>query len=203
MKVSVEATTECDPSSSSPRAASLVAGMSLALMTVIAPFGLLIALPDGKTDVAAGAVLAIATLDVVAAVALAIVLMPAGPLLAGLTAGLRITYAAVFAVAGAFLFAPAERSRFESIWDAGLLIFGVHLVVVGLAIWRIDTIPTWLGALVGIAGVGYITDTFLALASGTSFSLAAFTFVGEVTLLVWLLIRGGRPPSIAGLPRCS
>jgi hypothetical protein len=49
------------------------------------------------------------------------------------------------------------------------------------------------GILLVIAGLGYIADGFVAvLVPGASISIGQFTFVGEVALIFWLLIRGSR-----------
>lgn len=69
-----------------------------------------------------------------------------------------------------------------------LLIFGVHLALVGLAIVRAPSIPTWIGVLVLIAGAGYAAvATLLALGTGSPLTFAEFTFIGEVVLLIWLI----------------
>lgn len=176
------------------RTSALVAGTSLALMAFIAPLGLLIALPAGMTGIAALSVLVIAALDVVAAVALYPVLRPGGELLAQIASATRVAYGAVFAVAAGSLIDPVDTAHFQAVWDAGLLIFGVHLMLVGVAIVRSAAIPTWIGILVFIAGAGYAADTtIVALSPGSLLSIAGFTFVGEVVLLVWLIGWGGRP----------
>lgn len=177
------------------RAASVVAGSSLAAMAVLAPLGLLVALPAGRTGVAAVVVLVVAILDVVAAVALLPVLVPGGVLLARTAIALRLAYAAVFAVAGASLLAPVDEDRFQATWEAGLLVFGAHLVLVGIAGCRGGVIPAWIGVLVVVSGAGYLFDALVgALVPSGTLSIGALTFVGEVVLLVWLLVRGGRAP---------
>lgn len=175
------------------RTSSIVAGVSLALMVVLAPLGIFVALPAGATGAAAIAILAIAVLDVIAGVALYPVLASGGTLLAQCAVATRIAYGAVFAVAAGFLFAPADVDRFQSIWDAGLLLFGVHLVLTGLAIVRSTVIPTWIGLLVLVAGVGYTVDSIAVavLPTGPT-ALGQFTFFGEVILLIWLIGWGGR-----------
>jgi len=64
---------------------------------------------------------------------------------------------------------------------------GFYLVV------RSSYVPTWLGILLVPAGLGYIIDSFgLILVRDYSFGVAAFTFVGEALLMLWLLVRGRR-----------
>jgi hypothetical protein len=49
------------------------------------------------------------------------------------------------------------------------------------------------GILVVVAGVGYLVDATAALlVPGTVLGVATFTFVGELVLIVWLFMRGGR-----------
>lgn len=133
-------------------------------------------------------------LDVVVAVALLPVLSPGGALLAQVSTAMRIAYAAVFAVAAGSLLDPADEARFLATWTAALLIFGVHLGFVGVAALRTRTIPLWICVLVMVAGVGYIVDSLITILVPSSvFSIGQFTFVGEVVLLLWLIIRGGRP----------
>lgn len=188
------------------RTSALVAGISLALMALLAPLGLLVALPAGQTGVAALLVLVVAGLDVVVAVALYPVLAPGGRLLAQIAAAMRVTYAAVFAVAAGSLLDPVNVAHFQAVWDAGLLIFGAHLALVGLAVVRASSIPTWIGLLVLVAGAGYLADAILAaLSPGSPLAFGEFTFVGEVVLLIWLIGWGGRRERAidraAGAPR--
>ncbi|MGA4670389.1 DUF4386 family protein [Propionibacteriaceae bacterium Y1923] len=188
------------PSSTVPvRTAAIVAGSSLALMAVLAPLGVMVALPAGATGAAALVVLLVAALDVVVGVALYPVVKPGGALLAGTSAALRIAYAAVFAAAAGSLLAPADTARFQAIWDAGLLLFGLHLGVAGLAMVRARTMPTthpmptWVGILLVIAGAGYVVDAVtVALTPANPTAFGEFTFIGEVVLLVWLIGWGGR-----------
>ncbi|MGR0219933.1 DUF4386 family protein [Agromyces sp. ZXT2-6] len=177
----------------STRAAALVAGISLALMAVLAPLGLLVALPAGLTGPAAVAVLVIAVLDVIVGVALYPILRPGGELIAQVAAALRVAYGAAFAVAAGALLEPADPERFQAMWDAALFVFGLHLLAVGIAAVRASSIPTWIGVLVLIAGAGYAIDAVsVALAPSAPLGIGQFVFVGEVVLLVWLIGWGGR-----------
>ncbi|QCC78822.1 DUF4386 family protein [Nocardioides daphniae] len=175
------------------RTPAVVAGAALLVMAVLAPLGLLLALPAGHFGVAALVALTVAVLDVVAAVALLPVLATGGELWAWIAATLRVAYAAVFTVAGASLLAPVDEARFHAVWDAGLLVFGAHLLVAGAACVRSTLVPTWIGWLVVLAGAGYAFDAVVvAVGAESAFSLGAVTFVGEVVLLLWLLVRCGR-----------
>lgn len=154
-------------------------------------------------------VLAVAILDVIVALALWAYFKPAAPKLAVMTAGVRIMYAAIFLVAIAQLFDvwpslaaegtnPAaeqfvfdEAMRFYAIWDVGLGVFGVHLVLLGSLVFFTPYTPKWIGVLLFIAGLGYVIDTLDAvLLAGSIPEVSTVTFVGEVVFLLWLLIRG-------------
>lgn len=159
----------------------------MAVIAPIANFGLI---PAGQTGTAAALLAVVVVLDVVAALALVPVLREAGHRLAQLAAALRILYAAAFAVAVAQL-AAGSVEAFQSIWDAALAVFGLHLLLVATLFLRGRALPSWVGILVGIAGVGYLVDAALVVGNSQA-AIGQFTFVGEVVLLVWLLGWGGR-----------
>jgi hypothetical protein len=49
------------------------------------------------------------------------------------------------------------------------------------------------GILLVVAGLGYAVDGFgLVLVPGYALDIGRFTFVGEVALIFWLLIKGSR-----------
>lgn len=80
---------------------------------------------------------------------------------------------------------------FHLLWDVGLLLFGVHLILVGWLAYRASYVPRWLGVLLVIAGAGYAVDSVGVLVTpGSLPAVAVFTFFGEVLLIWWLLARG-------------
>ena len=142
-------------------------------------------------------------LDVVVAWGLYIVLMPANKNLSALAAWLRVIYGGIFIFAISKLYVALQvlaadgvqamsfLKAFQSIWDNGLILFGFHLLVLGYLAFKSGYIPKWLGGLLVLAGLGYIVDGFgRMLSPAYSFSLAQFTFIGEVFLIFWLLWRG-------------
>ncbi len=166
--------------------------------------------------------LIVAILDVVVAWALYVLLRPAGRSIALLSAWFRVVYAAVFAAALGNLFvavrllsdadslkafgagqldaqAMMSVNAFNDGWDLALVIFGLHLLVLGYLIFKSGYIPRVLGILVMIASFGYLIDSFGGLLSTSyNINLAQFTFIGEVLLMVWLLWKGVRlkePPA--------
>jgi hypothetical protein len=92
---------------------------------------------------------------------------------------------------------PAQAMRaidaYDTIWNVGLILFGVHLLLVGYLAYRSGFMAKVFGILLVIAGLGYLVDGFvLVLVPGPSISIGQFTFVGEVALIFWLLIKGSR-----------
>ncbi|MBM7075179.1 DUF4386 domain-containing protein [Micromonospora humida] len=157
------------------------------------------------------ALFAVACLDVLVGWALRAFLDHAQPTVALLAAWCRTGYAVVLAGAVVHLTgvagllrdgAGADRLRadgypgltgFQQVWSLGLLLFGVHLLLVGWLAWRSDTVPTWVAALVAVAGAGYLADSAGPLVTADyPVQVAGVTFVGEVVLLGWLLVHAAR-----------
>lgn len=158
---------------------------------------------------------AVAALDVVVAWALYHVFAPVDTGLSMLAAAFRYVYAGVFLVAIGRLvgavdlltgggmdgfgtrqveaLALAEIEAFGDMWSAGLGLFGVHLLLVGYLAWRSGYVPRWLGVLLVVAAGGYLFDSVAAILVGDAApAIAEFTFLGEVLLAAWLLVRGRR-----------
>ncbi|MGO1509395.1 MAG: DUF4386 family protein [Actinomycetaceae bacterium] len=179
-------------SPASPRP-PLVAAAGLTAMAVVSPLAVFLALPDGRTTLAAALMLVVAALDVLVALALVPVLAPAGRRLAHVAAALRIAYAVGLVVAAVLLLATADADRFTEVWDPALGIFGLSLLAVGVLLWRLLGAPLWLGAIVAVAGLGYLVAAVVAVvAPGSLPELGAVTFVGEVALIVWLVVHAAR-----------
>ena len=145
----------------------------------------------------------VAILDVVVAWALYILLVPANKNLSALAAWLRVVYAGIFIFAISKLYVALQvitadgtqtmsfLKAFQSIWDMALILFGFHLLVLGYLAFTSGFIPRWLGAFLLLAAVGYIVDGFgKTLSPAYNLNIAQFTFVGEVLLIFWLLLRG-------------
>jgi hypothetical protein len=143
----------------------------------------------------------VAALDVVVAWALYRVFKPVSDALSKLAACLRIAYAAVFVVAisqliGALrLHAQALQhiNTFTTIWDAGLVLFGLNLFVLAYLAYRSGYVPKLLGVLLAIAGFGYVFDTIVrVLVRAASSDVSAITGMGEFVFALWLVIGGRR-----------
>ena len=155
-------------------------------------------------------------LDVVIAWALYRVFSPVNKGLSMLAAALRLVYSGVFMVAIAQLLgvmrlvsndgnralfgadlmnaqAMLGITAFNDIWHAGLFLFGLHLILIGYLAYRSGYVPRLLGALLAIAGLGYVADSLgTVLSQGTWTDISSFTFLGEFLLALWLVIRARR-----------
>jgi hypothetical protein len=209
----------------SPGAASLVAGISLALMAVFGAWAHLGALAplfvegDAARTTAnvlaaeaifragAAAMVLMAVLDIIVAVALYLVLEPVSRGVALASAAFRVAYTAGLVVAVGFLVpVPALLDEpdlvlrafesYDAIWQTSLILFAVHLLLIGYLGYRSGFMPRIFGILLVVAGLGYLADGFGGiLVPDFSPTFTFFTFVGEVALIIWLLISGRRLPN--------
>ena len=149
----------------------------------------------------------VAILDVFVAFSLCKAFRSTGTRLMGITSGLRIAYAAGFAIAISQLVpiarhldgdlanagAAARRAgveagveRFNDVWHVALAVFGLHLIALAVAA-RKGGLPRILTVLLAIAGCGYLLDAVWNVLTGTSSEISAYTFIGEFTLALWLV----------------
>jgi hypothetical protein len=158
--------------------------------------------------------LLVVVLDAVVAWALYRVFRPVSPAISMLTAVFRLVYTAVLLVAVGQLLraldvltvgsAPApgtadvsehallELNAFQHLYDLGLFLFGIHLALLGYLSLRSDFIPKVIGVLLVVAGAGYAFDSGAAVLGLELSRVAAFTFLGELLLALWLLVAGRR-----------
>lgn len=76
-------------------------------------------------------------------------------------------------------------------WSIGLLIFGIHLILLGYLIYRSGYIPQILGALLVLDGMSWVVSSLQPYLY-TNLDLGFFFPISflELLLPVWLLIRG-------------
>ena len=175
---------------------------------------------DDITASMAGFRLAVASLyvvvllDIVAAWGLFRFFAPVDAWLSRLAAWLRVAFAAVFLVAISQLAAVpgllgdagyrdafGERQlqaqallkleAFDHTWMAALLIFGAHLALLGYLAYRSGYVPRLVGVLLVITGVGYAFDTVSSVVSADPVVISTYTFLGELVLAIWLVVRAG------------
>lgn len=82
---------------------------------------------------------------------------------------------------------------FQWDWSMSLVIFGIHLVLIGVLIFRSGYIPRLIGILLVINGLGWMIDRLrLYLFPDAPLGFLFVTFFGELVLMLWLLIFGWR-----------
>ena len=158
--------------------------------------------------------LAIAILDIIVAWALYVFLKHVSMSVSLLAAWFRIIYAAMLGVVSIYLinviqlisgagylsaFGPDQLhaqvmlsvNNFTQGWNFAMTIFGIHLLLLGYLLFKASYMKKILGILVIIAGLGYVADGIgKVLTSNYTVTISAFTFIGEVVLIFWLLIAG-------------
>ena len=77
----------------------------------------------------------------------------------------------------------------------GLIFFGVACLIRGYLLFRAEYFPRILGILLALAGLGYLVNSFAlllapALASAIFPGVLVPAFVGELSLCLWLIIKG-------------
>ena len=76
----------------------------------------------------------------------------------------------------------------------GLIFFGFACLIYGYLLFRSGYFPRTLGVLMAIAGLSYLTNSFtLILApayAGTIFPILVLALIGELSLCLWLIVKG-------------
>ncbi len=170
----------------------------------------------GSFRVATALFLIVALLDILVAWGLYIFLKPVNKSLSLLTAWLRVVYATMLGVVtislvnviqltdgGGLAILPdtgdlqglvmQSLMRFNYGWEFSLIVFGFHLLLVGFLVFKAGYMKRILGIFLLIAALGYLIDGFGRLLSpGYGTGISVYTFIGEIVLIFWLLIAGGR-----------
>lgn len=79
--------------------------------------------------------------------------------------------------------------------DVGLACFGIYCLLTGWLAFRSGLVPRAIGALLGVAGIGWLTGSLLSfldppLAAQLNLYLLLPGILGESALILWLLIKG-------------
>ena len=153
--------------------------------------------------------------DILIAWALYYLLRPVSQSLAALAASLRAVQAVIATSAVVNLFTAYRLLRSDSFaalgadqvdghvlvllrsfgygWGLALVIFGIHLCLLGFLAYRSGYIPRLVGIALAIAGVGYIVYQLRPyLYPDLEIGFVSAAFFGEVVFLVWLAIWGWR-----------
>lgn len=152
--------------------------------------------------------------DVVIAWALYVLLSPVNRSLSLLTAWFRLIYAAIALVGLSNLItvyrllntpeylrvfgAGPLRAQVDLLlhtfrynWSFSLIVFSVHLVLLGSLIYRSGYIPKVIGVLLVIDGAGWLIDSLQPyLYPQANLGWIFITFFGELIFMLWLLIMG-------------
>jgi hypothetical protein len=155
--------------------------------------------------------------DIVVAWALYYLLRPVNRSLAALTAAFRAVQAVVSIGAALNLFTAFRLLRSESLaalgadqvqaqvlvllssfryeWGLALVIFGIHLGLLGYLVYRSRYIPRLVGLALVLAGLGYVVHNlqpylYPEAEIGWVFALS----LGELVFVLWLAIWGWRVP---------
>jgi hypothetical protein len=76
-------------------------------------------------------------------------------------------------------------------WSMALVLFGIHLVLLGYLIYRSGYIPRVLGILLVINGFGWVIDSLRPYVfPNAHLGFIFITFFGELFFMLWLLARG-------------
>jgi len=93
---------------------------------------------------------------------------------------------------------------FDSIWSFALIIFGIHLMVIGYVAYQSRRIPKLISILVIIAGISYALINLMygflpqldSITSVVETILVLPMTIGELGLGFWLLIKGRKLESV-------
>ena len=91
-------------------------------------------------------------------------------------------------------------NMYEFGWRIGIVFFGLHVLVLGYLIFRSGYVPRILGILLMIATIGYLVSVFSSflLSNFADYEtvflviLAVPAVVAELSLTIWLLLKGGK-----------
>lgn len=128
-----------------------------------------------------------------------------------MSGALRVAYTFIFGIATFYMSKNLNITEltnqtvntnlrlFQSIWSGGLIIFGLHLILIAMLMKRHKRIPKILWYFTWIAGVSYIivhllksVSTNSELANTLEMILALPMAIGEIGLAIWLLLKGGK-----------
>ncbi len=88
--------------------------------------------------------------------------------------------------------------HFDTVWTIALVLFGIHLFLLGYLSIRYSAFPKLIGLFLVVAASGYVVDSCAKLLLPTYIdfkhifeSIVIFTgILGEFTLTIWLLVKG-------------
>ncbi len=179
----------------------LISSFYLLVMAVIAPLGLNILEKYSNQNINSmlgfGLLLfcLVAILDILVGYTLKNVFINVNKEIATISMILRIVYAVYLLLILIYIYLGKTEpnlkySQFNILWSYGLIVFGIHLIVLAYLIYKSKFISKILGVLVFISGFGYIFDTVVKIIQPNStLEISIITFIGEVLLIFWFPIN--------------
>jgi uncharacterized protein DUF4386 len=174
----------------SPRLEARIAGLLYLVIFVVAPSGAATATPLRM----------VITLACDTGVALIFydLFKPVSKKLSLLAFIFRLIFVAITAANSLNYFGPValfsgtrSATAFNTVDGISLVPFGVHCLLIGYLIFNSTFLPRILGALMALAGLGYLTFLWRPLGSHLFFPYLLIPgVVGEGSLTLWLLVLG-------------
>jgi hypothetical protein len=174
----------------SPRLKARIAGVLYVLIFLAAPSGAATATPVKM--------IVTLTCDIALALIFYDLFKPVSRSLSLLAALFRVVFVAVMAFTSLSYFgasASSQNAHSPAAFDAGygiaMVPFGIHCLLVGCLIFKSTFLPRFLGVLIALAGLAYLTFLSPRLGSHLFFPYIVIPGVaGEGSLMLWLLIMG-------------
>jgi hypothetical protein len=89
---------------------------------------------------------------------------------------------------------------------ATMLLAGIWLFPLAILVYRSGFVPRFLGIWLAIAGCGYVilfsTGILLPEYEDKVFLICQPAFFGELAFMLWLVVKGARPPALDAQPHC-
>lgn len=185
---------------------ALVTGYSIILMAALAGYTIGYALPQAQMPTYDAAPMltafwGIALLDLIVSVSLCHYFGGVGSQLSQANSATRIIYTAIFSLAIFQLHSIeadplVSTEAFNYFWSLGLIVFGVHLFLMGLLVYRSFHLPNFIALLLYIAGISYTLIHTLkliqpagTLASELEMVLGIPMALSELLLAFFLILR--------------
>lgn len=205
----------------------LITGISLLLMTVLAGFSFGFALNEfyttdninilkdnilnniGLYKNMLGGIIIVLILDLIVSITIYLYFKNSNKIISLASGFLRVVYTIIFGYATIFLadninsdlltneIAKSNFESFNSIWYFGLVIFGLHIVLMGMLMKMESAIPKLLSYLAILAGISYVILHILLLITPESDFVSILQMVlglpmalGEIAFAIWLVVKG-------------
>jgi hypothetical protein len=144
--------------------------------------------------------LIILALDAAIALGFFILLKPTNRILASLSGNLRLLYVIIMVISVlALAFQFIDVSNYGTLKLIGYLFFTCHILVTGFTVFISGYIPRIFGVLLIIAFFSYILAFYVSFLVPEALLMIfmLFMIIGELSLSIWLLLKGAKLPDDA------